>query len=374
MANRSHPKSGDPQLLEGRTGEYAEATADAFLDDWLKTDADRARDAAAAAAAAASERMLSPHDNIPPIDRTIGGASTGADATGQGGVGRRLSATRNGTTAHAGHKKKRRSSLDRGHGNGHYARRRSSGGGKIHMKGRTSRDSAGTSSAGSSDSDSEGSRSNDDVAGHGVSNGKHGGVVGNQQRRRNAAVGPISPPNDIAPAAPADSQPSAAEHHHQRNRAGKHRAPNEPFAGEHRRDKSGEGGSDGGDVRPAAQQPESISLGQVGREDEEQESFRRDKDDSAQLRATVERLERELNSVKAGTRMGAGGAVEAQGEGFGLAGGSGGSRWGPPTDPTAGAPWMAGGMAGGISWAQCLMVPIVTVCVSGDLANHLQSA
>ncbi|CAN0097856.1 unnamed protein product, partial [Ectocarpus sp. 12 AP-2014] len=287
------------KLLEGRTGEYAEATADAFLDDWLKTDADRARDAAAAAAAA-SGRMLSPHDNIPPIDRTIGAVSTGA--TGQGGVGRRLSATRNGSTAHEGNKKKRRSSHDRGHGNGHYTRRRSSGGRKFHMKGSTSRDSAGTSSAGSSDS--EGGRSNDHVAGHGISYGKHNGVFGgqggNQQRRRNAAVGPISSPNGIAPAVPADSQPSEAEHHHHRNRASKHRAPNEPLAGEHRREKSGEGGSDG---RPASQQPESISLGQVGREDEEQESLRRVKDDSTQLRATVERLERELSSVKAGTRM-----------------------------------------------------------------------
>ncbi|CAM9483080.1 unnamed protein product [Ectocarpus sp. 4 AP-2014] len=326
------------KLLEGRTGEYAEAAADAFLDDWLKTDADRARDAAAAAAAAAGGRMLSPHDNIPPIDRTIGAASTGADATGQGGEGRRLSATRNGSTAHEGQKKKRRSSHDRGRGNGHYTRRRSSGGRKIHMKGRTSRDSAGTSSAGSSDS--EGGRPNDHVAGHGGSEGKHND--GNQQRRRNAAVGPISSPNGIAPVAPADSQPSAAEHHHHHNRAGKYRAPNGPPAGEHRREKSGEGGSDAG---PAAQQPESISLGQVGREDEEQESSRRAKDDSAQLRATVERLERELSSVKAGTRMGAGGVMGAQGEGFGLAGGSGGTRWGPPADPTAGAPWMAGGMA-----------------------------
>ncbi|CAN0410454.1 unnamed protein product, partial [Ectocarpus sp. 12 AP-2014] len=329
------------KLLEGRTGEYAEATADAFLDDWLKTDADRARDAAAAAAAAGG-RMLSPHDNIPPIDRTIGAVSTGA--TGQGGVGRRLSATRNGSTAHEGNKKKRRSSHDRGHGNGHYTRRRSSGGRKFHMKGSTSRDSAGTSSAGSSDS--EGGRSNDHVAGHGISYGKHNGVFGgqggNQQRRRNAAVGPISSPNGIAPAVPADSQSSEAEHHHHRNRAGKHRAPNEPLAGEHRREKSGEDGSDG---RPASQQPESISLGQVGREDDEQESLRRAKDDSTQLRATVERLERELSSVKAGTRMGAGGVVGAQGEGFGLAGDSGGIRRGPPTDPTAGAPWMAGGMA-----------------------------
>lgn len=287
--------------------------------------------------------------------------STGADPTGQGGVGRRLTTTHNGTTAHAGHKKKRRSSHDRGQGNGHYARRRSSGGWKTHIKkGQISRDSAGTSSAGTSDSDR--SRSDDHhVAGHAVSHGNYGGAIGgqggNQQRRRNAAVGPISPSNGIAPAAPADSRSSPTEHHHHRNRA-----PNEPLVGEHRLYKSGEGESDGADVRPAAQQPESMSLGRVGRKDEEQESLRRAKDDSAQLRATVERLERELNSVKAGTRMGAGGVVGAQGEGFGLAGGSGGVRWGPPPDPTAGAPWMAGGIAGGISCVQCLMVTIGT-CV-----------
>lgn len=42
------------QALSGLTGEYAEATANEFLDDWLKTDAQRAREAAAAAAAAST--------------------------------------------------------------------------------------------------------------------------------------------------------------------------------------------------------------------------------------------------------------------------------------------------------------------------------
>lgn len=53
------------QALSGLAGEYAQATANEFLDDWLKTDAQRAREAAAAATAAAAASTTSPKNNTP---------------------------------------------------------------------------------------------------------------------------------------------------------------------------------------------------------------------------------------------------------------------------------------------------------------------
>lgn len=98
------------------------------------------------------------------------------------------------------------------------------------------------------------------------------------------------------------------------------------------------------------QQESSKSPGQAAQEHgEEQESLRQAKDDAAQLRVMVERLESELNSVKARTEVGGGGGgMAAVGDaGFGLLGGGGsGVRFGAAAAPAAGSPWMAGGMAG----------------------------
>lgn len=100
------------------------------------------------------------------------------------------------------------------------------------------------------------------------------------------------------------------------------------------------------------QQEGSRSPNQVEDDGEEQESLRRAKDDATKLRATVERLEIELNSVKAGGAAmgGVGGTLAVGDAGFGLGGGNGGVRFGAAA---AAPPWMPGGMAGGMGRGLC---------------------
>lgn len=98
------------------------------------------------------------------------------------------------------------------------------------------------------------------------------------------------------------------------------------------------------------QQEGSKLATQVEDDGEEQETLRRAKDDAAKLRATVERLESELNSVKAGAGMGGASMAAVGNAGFGLGVGNGAMQFGAPA---AGSPWAAGGMAGGMAGEMC---------------------
>lgn len=376
--DHDHPNPETHKLLEGRTGEYAEATADAFLDDWLKTDADRARDAAAASAAATAAVSAGPPDamglsspRVPQLGSSAGARPTDEVAGGHGGAGRRSSATHNKGGSHTT-PKKTRSSQDHGHGNGHdhhgsghHHHDRSHGGGggggrHAHDsgKGRAPYDPARAEST--SSSDSEGGRLSEHVAANGrPSHAKHGGDGGHgnknsPQRRRNAAVGPTSPSIGVSPNLHTDSQESAGERHQRRNRAGINQSPLEvpsrdksnriSSATEHRRGRSTEAGEGNGSPK-AGPQPQTDSRSPNQPEDDaERESLRRANDDAAQLRATVERLKSELNSIKTGTGVGVGGMVGVGNEGLGSNGINSGTQFGAAAAPMAGPPWVAGWM------------------------------
>lgn len=114
--------------------------------------------------------------------------------------------------------------------------------------------------------------------------------------------------------------------------------------------RSGGGREGRGDLNGRLDQPDSKPPRQPDCGGEEHDSARQAKNDAAQLLATVERLERELNAVKAGAGMGGGGlkGMPLGGEGFGLSGGNKGVSFGGGAATAAGVPWMAGGMAGGV--------------------------
>lgn len=368
------PKSCNRQLLEGRTGEYAEATADAFLDDWLKTDADRARDAAAAFAAAAASAgppaattMLSPQgpQHGSPFDG-VGGGPADALSGGYDGAERRSSATHHNSGAH-GTPKKRRPSQDHGHGNDHHHHNhhhrgdhhhdRSHGGGGRHEYDRGKRRSPHDPARAerSSSSDSEGGRSLHARYG---GDGGHGHKV-SAQRRRNAAPGPVSPASNVSRTPHADSQEFAADRHHLRNRADRSLTPLDVLshdksntissATERKGASSKEAGDGSGSLNNVGPQTQTGSAPRnLARDDaEERESLRRAHDEASQLRATVERLKSELDSVKAataGTGFGVGGMTGIGGDGLGQNASNGGIQFGATVAPMGGPPWAAGGM------------------------------
>lgn len=391
MINHTPPPNTqiDEQLLEGRTGEYAEATADAFLDDWLKTDAERARDAAAAAASASHESAAAiSHDHPLEPDRKNKGegvALTDAGAGENGGEGHHPLATHrhdSSRTILATHKRRRsshghsrggeyRHHLGRHHHHHHHNDRSHHDGGRHAPEARrSSYGPARTASNPSSDNGEAGSGSH--ATGEGAPHGRHRGggggggggdgheTKGSPHRRRHASPRPTQAPHGGFLHRPSDSREAAAKHHLRRHRADENSASvkslsldnhdkNSP-ATEHRRGRTAEAEVGGGSLREGPQQERSKAPNQVrdDGEERESESLRRANYDAAILRATVERLESELNSVRAGAGMGGGGMAAVGDAAFGLGGGNGGMRFSAAAAaaPVAGPPWVAGGMAG----------------------------
>eukprot|EP00752_Nemacystus_decipiens_P005082 g4612.t2 len=314
------------KLVEGRTGEYAEATADAFLDDWLKTDADRARDAAAASAAATAAASAGPPGAAnassvhgPHRDGgTHGGGEGPTDgvAGGQGGARRRSSAMHHKTATNMT-SKKRRSSQGHGHGHGNP---HSHPGGSIHAresgKGRSSQDPAGSEVT--SSSESEGGSSS--LSRH-EGEGGHD-RTGSPPRRRNA-VGLNSPQGNIFHSPHSESRELVAERNLRRVRADKSlgslgvlsrdKSCLTPAAVELTRGKASEGSGSLTGARPVAD-PSLRPPHHAEENAEGQESLRHANDDAAQLRATLEQLKKELDSIKAAK---AGTGVAAGGDGLG---------------------------------------------------------
>lgn len=371
-----NPNAETDQLLEGRTGEYAEATADEFLDNWLKTDADRARDAAAASAAAAASvappgaaGTLSSHGPRHYSANHAGGTGpTDPVSRGYGGTDRRSSAAHHKSGTHTT-LKKRRYSKGHGHGSGHHShghhhdhdRPHGGGGRHAHDSGieRSSHNPARAERT--SGSESEGGRS---------PHARHGGDGQKSlpHRRRNAATGLVSPSSDISRSPHADSQEPAGERHHRRNRPEKGLAPLEVpsrdkssrihSAAEHTRGRRTEAGECIGspNARPQTQTG-SKPPNQAEDDAEEQGSLRRANGDTAQLRETVERLKSELDSLKAskaGTGIGGGGMVGVAGDGLGSNGTNSGFLFGGAAAPVGGSPWQAGEMRQGATCSSSL--------------------
>lgn len=354
------------KLLEGRTGEYAEATADAFLDDWLKTDADRARDAAAASATAAAAAAASAEPPAPTGTSSAHGPQHGgsepidAAAGGRGGARRRSSAIHHKSGTHAT-SKKRRSSQDHGHGNEHHHHGHprhhhgaGGGGGGRHAhdngKGRSFHDPARSERTSSSESDG-GRSSHPRLGGH----GGHSHDV-SPQRRRNAAVGVISPASDISRTPQAESQESTAERSVRRVQADRNvlslgvissETSNLPSTTTAQKTVRSTEASEGSwSVSSAIPYTDSSVklLDQAKDKAQEQESLGRANDDAAQLRATVERLTNELDSIKAGK---AGAGIGVGGDGLWSNGPNSGFQFGAAAAaaaPMGGPPWVAGGM------------------------------
>ncbi len=383
------PNTREKQFLEGRTGEYAEATADEFLEDWLKTDADRAREASAASAAAVAAAAAtaaavagSPSAKSPHNDRSKQGGRAGptdAVVAGEhGGAGRRSSGTPSDHSTSRGHaaKNKRRSSHANAHGHDHGEGRRhhghhhhdrqrgggGGGGGKHHRFEKGPPRSRGSTRS-TEGSDSEEGRSGAHAAAaaavaaaergavHGLKAGGGGGGGGGDRhdtrgpggRRRKNAGGP-----------PADHPEPAAEHGHRRNRAEKKYASSvEPSSSPNKGNRAASiierggaqnagTGQGGGAPKEGPEtwstSPQDEDEGEDG--SEEQKNLRRAVEDAAQLRATVEQLKSELNSVKIG----------AEGDAFGSGVGHG-------RIPFGGPPWMAGGMTGGMTGGTSRILP-----------------
>ncbi|CAM9280750.1 unnamed protein product, partial [Hapterophycus canaliculatus] len=344
------------RLLEGRTGEYAEATADEFLDDWLKTDAERARDAEAAAAAAAAAaapagpmeaaHALPSHLELPRLDRP---KDESCVKSREGESGRRrasATASNNGRMSQA---KKHKGGSSHSHGRRHEHHHRS------HPRADRHPYDARESTAGS-DSEEFSSRGHDAQGG-----APHGKPVGGDgvslQRRRNATFAPAPPFLSGPPKAHANNEESGAKHDSRRGEVPHNSVPplsrgsrnDKPPAAESMGRQSGQGQEGLGHVAGGLDQPgPKPPPRQPQDENEEQESSRQAKRDAAQLRATVERLECELNAVKTGAGIGVGGVGRSLvgGDGFGLPGGKKGVPFGRAAPPAAGFPWMTGGTAG----------------------------
>eukprot|EP00903_Cladosiphon_okamuranus_P014233 g13222.t1 len=354
------------KLLEGRTGEYAEATADEFLEDWLKTDADRARDAAVASATAATSAAP------PGAAGTLSSRGPGHDSANHpggdgptnpvsgryGGTDRRSSATHHKNGTHTTHKK-RRSSQDHDHGNEHlfhghhqphpdYNRRHGGGDRNAHDSGRGRSCHNPARAERTSSSESEGSRS---------LHARHGGDdhKSSPHRRRNAAAGLVSPVTDVSRTPHADSQEPAAERHHRRYRSEKGLAPLEVLsrdksnrissAAEHKTGKITEAMEGSGSLNARPQTQTGSKPPNHPEDDaEDQGGLRRANDDTAQLRETVELLKSELDSLKAGKAgagLGVGGMAGVPGGGLGSNGTNSGFLFGGAATPVGGPPWQA---------------------------------
>lgn len=98
-----------------------------------------------------------------------------------------------------------------------------------------------------------------------------------------------------------------------------------------------EGSGGLGGARPTADPALKLPNQAEGNSEKQEESLRCASDDAAQLRATVERLKNELDSIRAGN---AGTGIGVGGGGLGSNGANSRFQFGAPAAP----PWVAGGM------------------------------
>lgn len=336
LASPHDPTADIPQLTEGRTREYAEATADEFLDDWLKTDAERAEDAAAAVtdkpqlassdASGASALPIPP--SVPPasvrngrnpgVDEKRSLQRSAGEKRQRGGEGYRPKALpQDGKGRNASH------------GGDRDVKRREGHREQAHEKASRTADLESTSTSSGSDRPKVAAR-----GGHLQMHDSNGGdgrtSPQGRQRRRDAATG--SADGALALFA---SQNQAADHH-RKHSSNKHSSSGHSHAPVGRTGAEGDRGVVASPILPVlneeSMEPSAESI-----------TSARDKisEDSKRLHATVERLENELKFMRTGGLGTAG--MMGGGPGWSDGRGATGMPFGMPV-PAQGAPWM-GGMA-----------------------------
>lgn len=343
------------QLSDGRTEEYAEATADAFLNDWLKTDAERSRDAAAAAVA--TSRSHGPSASKPETTQPHDVAKNGADTAHQAGAGSHHSPAHEEHIYPASDKHKHRGHVnDHEHGDRHRDHRQhgednralprkngpeNDGPGHIHDSG----DSEGGNGR------MRGGTGKGEVCGEGRKHRdhhyEHNGSPHHHQHHYHVGEGrrdQLQPHSGQRREEPhqrrRDGQLQVEQHPFHRNNEGNNTSTPKhvPSMGGKRR--RGDGEMRGGHNDPEEETATGVSIPNNKNEEEGGAHPQQENDETRRLKVAVERLEYQLNYMKAG--MGGGG---------GWGGGEGNIGEAPLGFPLGaaaarGPPWVPGGTTG----------------------------